>query len=47
MGYGDIYPVTIGGRLISMISSFFGIAMVALPSGVITAGFMKEMNNVK
>jgi len=40
--YGDIYPHTDAGRLISMISSFLGIAMVALPAGVITAGFMKE-----
>jgi len=43
VGYGDIYPLTNAGRFISMISSFFGIAMVALPSGVITAGFIKEI----
>lgn len=47
VGYGDIYPLTDGGRLISMISSFFGIAMVALPSGVITVGFMTEINEKK
>lgn len=47
VGYGDIYPVTVGGRWISMISSFFGIAMVALPSGVITAGFISEMQGEK
>jgi voltage-gated potassium channel len=45
VGYGDIYPVTDAGKLISMISSFFGIAMVALPSGVITAGFIKEIES--
>ncbi len=45
VGYGDIYPVTVGGRIVSMVSSFFGIAIVALPSGVITAGFIKEMKN--
>jgi voltage-gated potassium channel len=44
VGYGDIYPLTDGGRIISMISSLFGIAMVALPSGVITAGFLSEKN---
>jgi len=43
VGYGDVYPLTNGGRLISMVSSFFGIAMVALPSGVITAGFIEEI----
>jgi voltage-gated potassium channel len=43
VGYGDIYPVTTIGRVVSMISSFFGIAFVALPSGIITAGFMEEL----
>ncbi len=43
VGYGDIYPMSDGGRLISMLSSFFGIAMVALPAGVITAGFIREL----
>ena len=43
VGYGDIYPVTILGRLIAMISSLFGIAVVALPAGIITAGYMNEL----
>ena len=43
MGYGDIYPVTAVGRLFTMISSVFGIAIVALPSGIITAGYIKEI----
>lgn len=40
VGYGDIYPVTAAGRVITMISSLFGIAVVALPAGIITAGYM-------
>lgn len=44
MGYGDIYPVTTIGRLVTMISSIFGIAIVALPSGIITAGYLDEIN---
>ena len=44
VGYGDIYPVTDIGRIVTMISSVFGIAIIALPSGVITAGYMDEMN---
>lgn len=44
MGYGDIYPVTTVGRCVTMLSSVFGIAIVALPSGIITAGYMKEIN---
>lgn len=44
MGYGDIYPVTVLGRIVTMLSSFIGIAIVALPAGVITAGYMEELN---
>ena len=43
VGYGDIYPVSEIGRLVSMISSLFGIAVIALPSGVITASYMEEL----
>jgi voltage-gated potassium channel len=39
VGYGDIYPVTTEGRIIAMISSICGIALVALPAGIITAGY--------
>lgn len=44
MGYGDIYPVSTVGRIVTMVSSFVGIAIVALPSGIITAGYMDEIN---
>lgn len=45
MGYGDIYPVTAVGRFFTMISSFLGIAIVALPAGIITAGYMAEIEH--
>ena len=44
VGYGDIYATTTIGRIITMISSIFGIAIVALPAGIITAGYMNEIN---
>ncbi len=44
IGYGDIYPVSTMGRIITMASSIFGIAIVALPAGIITAGYMNEIN---
>ncbi|MCD7733501.1 MAG: ion transporter [Oscillospiraceae bacterium] len=47
MGYGDIYPVSTAGRIVTMLSSFMGIAIVALPSGIITAGFMDEIKKDK
>lgn len=43
MGYGDIYPVTNIGRAVTMLSSLVGIAIIALPSGIITAGYMDEL----
>lgn len=42
VGYGDIYPVSHFGRIVSMVSSFVGIGFVALPSGVLTAQFLEE-----
>ena len=44
VGYGDIYPVSTLGRIITMVSSVFGIAIVALPAGIITAGYMNELS---
>ena len=46
VGYGDIYAVSTTGKIITMISSFLGIAIVALPAGIITAGYMKEIKEL-
>lgn len=43
VGYGDIYPTTEIGKVISMLSSFFGIAVVALPAGIIVAGYTEVL----
>jgi len=43
VGYGDIYPVTAVGRFITMLSALIGIAIVAMPASVITAGYMREL----
>lgn len=45
VGYGDIYPVSTLGRIITMLSSIFGIAIVALPAGIITAGYVNELRD--
>ena len=47
VGYGDVYPVSDLGRVISMLSSIFGIAVIALPSGVITAGYLEELKQLR
>lgn len=43
IGYGDISPVTDLGRLITMISALVGVALIALPSGIVTAAYMDEV----
>lgn len=45
VGYGDLTPVTDIGRLVSMLSSLFGVAIIALPSGVITARYLEELRS--
>jgi voltage-gated potassium channel len=47
VGYGDIYPATDLGRIISMFSAVFGVAVIALPSGVITASYLEELREEK
>ncbi len=42
VGYGDLRPTTEVGRIVSMMSSLFGVGIIAMPSGVITAGYMQE-----
>ena len=39
VGYGDIYPVTVLGKLLSAVIAILGIGLVAVPTGIITAGF--------
>ena len=43
IGYGDLYPVSDAGRIVTIISSLVGILVVALPTGIITAGIMIEL----
>lgn len=47
VGYGDVYPVSDFGRAVSMLSSLFGVAVIALPSGVITASYLDELRKNK
>ena len=47
VGYGDLYPISTLGRAISIVSSMVGIAIIALPSGIVTAGYMDELRSRK
>jgi voltage-gated potassium channel len=42
VGYGDVYPITVLGKILGGIISVFGIGLVALPSGIIAGGLMQE-----
>ncbi len=44
VGYGDLYPVSDLGKTLSIISSLLGIGIIAMPSSIITAGYMQELN---
>ena len=45
VGYGDIYPITDIGRFFSAIIALLGIGLVAVPTGIITSGFMEANSN--
>ncbi len=47
IGYGDIYPTTDVGRLITMVSALVGVAVIALPSSMITAAYISEITKKK
>ena len=47
VGYGDIYPVTTAGKALGIIISFLGVGMVAIPTGIISAGFVEQYTHLK
>ena len=42
VGYGDIYPVTVVGRIMAIFIAFLGVGVVAIPTGIISAGFVEQ-----
>ena len=47
VGYGDIYPVTTMGKVLGILITFLGVGMVAIPTGIISAGFVDQYSNIK
>ncbi len=47
VGYGDIYPVTTLGKILGILISFLGVGMVAIPTGIISAGFVEQYQKLK
>ena len=47
VGYGDIYPITNLGKILSICITFLGVGMVAIPTGIISAGFVDQYSRLK
>lgn len=47
VGYGDIYPITVGGKIMAGVIALLGIGLVAVPTGIISAGFVEMIEMEK
>lgn len=47
VGYGDIYPITTLGKMFGIFITFLGVGMVAIPTGIISAGFVDQYSHIK
>ena len=47
VGYGDIYPITPMGKFLGIVITFLGVGMVAIPTGIISAGFVEQYSRAK
>ena len=47
VGYGDIYPITPMGKFLGILITFLGVGMVAIPTGIISAGFVEQYSRAK
>lgn len=47
VGYGDIYPITTLGKFMAIVIAFLGVGMVAIPTGIISAGFVEHYSKIK
>ncbi len=47
IGYGDVYPMTGAGQILAAITAIFGIGLVAIPTGIVSVGFLEEISKMK
>ena len=47
VGYGDIYPVTVLGRVLGVLITFLGVGAVAIPTGILSAGFVEHYSRLQ
>ncbi len=47
VGYGDMYPITVWGKILAMVITFLGVGLVAIPTGIISAGFVEQFQKIR
>ncbi|MCR5467400.1 MAG: ion transporter [Lachnospiraceae bacterium] len=47
VGYGDMYPITTLGQVMAIIIAMLGVGVVAIPTGIISAGFVTEYTQMQ
>ena len=47
VGYGDIYPITTAGKAFGIVIAFLGVGIVAIPTGIISAGFVEQYSRLQ
>jgi len=47
VGYGDIYPITLAGKIMAIVIAFLGVGVVAIPTGIISAGFVQQYTSAE
>lgn len=47
VGYGDIFPITVGGRIVAIVIALLGVCVVAIPTGILSAGFVEHYSRIK
>ena len=47
VGYGDLYPITVTGRILGVIITFLGVGAVAIPTGILSAGFVEHYTRMQ
>lgn len=47
IGYGDVYPVTIAGKLLGGVTAILGVGLAAMPAAILASGFLQELEERK
>ncbi|MBE5957662.1 MAG: ion transporter [Lachnospiraceae bacterium] len=47
VGYGDIYPVTVLGKMMTFVITLLGVGVIAIPTGIISAGFVEQYTQMQ